>query len=121
MTNCCVHSGSAAVSLTYGKQAFDSSATPVSSDQVAAAPILMFKAPPGTVFLADVKISIPVDESVLELLYGSDARRDSLGGASHRKLLVITTEQKLMQHWFNAATKVCMHVYILCNVSRSAS
>jgi hypothetical protein len=100
------------VELTYGKEAFDSSATPVSEDQIPASPVLMFKAPPGTVFLADVEISISVDKSVLVMLFGSDTesesdeRRKHVGG--NRKLLLASaTVQELKQHWFNTATMVC--------------
>ncbi len=110
------HSGD--VQLTYGKQAFDSSATPVSQDQIPAAPILMFKAPPGAVFLADVEISIPVDKSVLAMLFGSDSESDSdseseSGGrrnhdeGDRRVLNGTASVQVLKQHWFNTGTKVC--------------
>jgi hypothetical protein len=96
------------VELTYGKQAFDSSATPVSEDQIPAAPILMFKAPPGAEFLANVEISIPVDKSVLAMLFGPDSeeRRDYFTG-NRRLLIASETVQELKQHWFNTATMVC--------------
>ncbi len=109
------------ISLTYGKEPFDSSATPVSVEQVPAGPVLVFKAPPGTVFLADVEISIPVDKAILALLYEVDEDEDEerrhhiLGSSSShqshfaqgsRKLLQATTVQEIKQHWFNSETKV---------------
>jgi hypothetical protein len=103
-----IHSES--VIITYGKQAFDSSATPVSEDQIPAAPILMFKAPPGAEFLGDVEISIPVDKSVLAMVFSLEI--ESGGNRNHinstrRLLLASATVQELKQHWFNTAMMVC--------------
>ena len=111
------YTNSGSVELTYGKQAFDSSATPVSEGQVPASPILMFKAPPGTVFLSDVEISIPADKSVLAMLFGSDSesRRHHDVWGNRRLLAALMTVQELKQHWFNTATKVFMCLGA-CNV-----
>ncbi len=101
------------VELTYGKEAFDSTVTPLSQDQIPASPVLMFKAPPGTVFLSDVEISISVDKSVLLMLFGSDSDSESEfeerrkhDGGSRKLLLASATTQELKQHWFNTATMV---------------
>jgi hypothetical protein len=69
-----------------------------------AGPVLMFKAPAGTVFLAPVEISIPVSKGILDLLNSESQGADS--GVSRRLLAIVTTTQELKQAWFNSATKV---------------
>jgi hypothetical protein len=100
-----MHSG--AVELTYGKQAFDSSATPVSEDQIPAAAILMFKAPPGAEFLANVDIAIPVDKAVFAMLFGPGGERRNYFTGERRLLIGSDTVQELKQHWFSTDTMVC--------------
>jgi hypothetical protein len=60
----------------------------------------MFKAPEGTVFLADVGMSLPVDKSILAALAGSD------NSTAARRLLQTEPAKELKQFWFNDATKV---------------
>jgi hypothetical protein len=92
------------VQVTVGKQAFDSSETPTASDQMPAGPVLMFKAPAGTVFLAPVEIAIPVSKSIIDMLESDDDETEE--GARRRLLAIITTTQELKQAWFNSASKV---------------
>jgi hypothetical protein len=94
------------VSVTVGKQAFDSSETPTSSDQMPAGPVLVFKAPPGTVFLAPVEISIPIAKGILDLLASESPETEGAAGGSRRLLATATTTQELKQAWFNSALKV---------------
>jgi hypothetical protein len=104
--------GSEAVPVTYGKQSLDASHTPVSADQIPASPVLLFKAPAGTVFLADVQISIPVDRSIMDLVKATEPRTS--GEERRRKLLQTTgTSQRLMQHWFDSSTKVGNQLFVL--------
>ncbi len=94
--------------VTYGKLAFDASATPVSEDQQSAGPVLMFKAPEGTVFLADVAITLPVSKAIYSALYGSDDENAA------RRLLSPAPTQELKQFWFNEALKVT-----ICNFMKN--
>ena len=102
--------GSEAVPVTYGKQSLDTSHTPVSADQIPASPVLLFKAPAGTVFLADVQISIPVDRSIMDLVNATGT-----SGEEHKRKLLQTTStsQRLMQHWFDSSTKVGKQLFVL--------
>ena len=107
---CHIHRALGDVTITVGKQAFDPQATPVSADQVVAAPVLMFKASGS--FQQSVEISITVFESLIALLYGDGGARRLHDG---RRLLE-TTIQELKQHWFNTNTQVCMYacIYHIC-------
>jgi hypothetical protein len=106
-----IHRGD--VTVTVGKQAFDSSETPTASDQMPAGPVLMFKAPPGTVFLAPVEIAIPVSKSIIDMLNSNADEADE--GARRRLLAIITTTQELKQAWFNSASKVrSCFAYVVC-------
>jgi hypothetical protein len=102
------------VSVTVGKQAFDSSETPTSSDQMSAGPVLVFKAPPGTVFLLPVEIAIPIAKGILDLLASESDGANDPAGASRRLLATLTTTQELKQAWFNSATKVTLQFLHLC-------
>ncbi len=59
LKHACTHSG-VVVELSVGSQAFDAAATPVAAGQVVAAPILVFRFNPGTIFNKPVPIAIKV-------------------------------------------------------------
>ncbi len=92
------------VAITYNFQAFDSSQTPVAAEQIPVGPVLVFKAPTGTVFQADVLISISFSKFVMELLPEIQVRRGDVGAV--RMLLAHQDTKALKPYWFNTAIMV---------------
>ncbi len=128
------------VKMSVGRRPFSTKSTPLMVKAKIGGPVLSFKFPIGTAFMADVGNRMPLLKAILALfLAAQNGRRemeeqfqpgqfmlDPSEGTENvfpagqhlmwrgRKLLAASTVpvQELTQHWFNTATSVRFFLYI---------